>query len=204
MDFESVKKGTTTVALITKDAVVLASDRRASAGYLIVHKKAKKIHKIDDHIGITAAGAVGDIQALISLLKAEVSLYSMKHAKRMNTKSIANLTSRILYGRRMFPYIAWLVVGGYDEKPSAFSIDPIGGVSEDNFISTGSGSQVAYGVLEDSFKEDMELDDGIRLAVRCINAAEKRDLATGDGIAVAVVDEKGYRELSEKEIKEVM
>ncbi len=197
---EDIKKGTTTVAIVCKDAVVLATDRRASMGYLVAHKNVKKVYKIDDNIGVTVAGSVGDIQSLIGSLRAEVNLYKMKNGAKMSTKSLATLTSHILHGQRYYPLIAWLVVAGFDEKPAAYSIDPIGGVNEDNAISTGSGSLVAYGVLESLYKENLGWEEGASLAAKAINAAIERDLATGNGISMAVIDKDGYRELSDEDI----
>lgn len=201
---DNLKKGTTTVVVVCDKAVVLATDKRASTGYLIAHKNAQKLFKITDTIGATCAGVVGDIQSLIGLLEAEANLYEMKNGKKISTKALARLTSNILQGQRYYPLIAWLILGGYDSNGAeAYSIDPIGGVNKDTMISTGSGSTMAYGVLEDRFRENMTLEEGIELSIRAINAAIQRDLATGDGIAVAVVDSSGYRELSKEEIETI-
>jgi len=197
---EDIKKGTTTVAIVCKDAVVLATDKRASMGYLVAHKNVRKVYKLDDHMGATVAGSVGDIQSLIGSLKAEINLYKMKNGVKMSTKALATLTSHILHGQRYYPLIAWLVVAGFDEGPVAYSIDPIGGVNEDKAISTGSGSLVAYGVLESMYREGMGWEEGATLAVKAIKAAIERDLATGNGITLAVIDKDGYRELSDDEI----
>jgi proteasome beta subunit len=201
---DNLKKGTTTVVVVYDKGVVLATDKRASMGYLIAHKNAQKLFKITDTIGATCAGIVGDIQSLIGLLEAEANLYEMKNGKKISTKALARLTSNILQGQRYYPLIAWLVLGGYDSNGAeAYSIDPVGGVNRDTMISTGSGSTMAYGVLEDRFRENMTFEEGIELGVRAINAAIQRDLATGDGIAVAVIDSSGYRELSKKEIETI-
>jgi len=201
---DNLKKGTTTVVVVYDKGVVLATDKRASMGYLIAHKNAQKLFKITDTIGATCAGVVGDIQGLIGLLEAEANLYEMKNGKNISTKALARLTSNILQGQRYYPLIAWLILGGYDSNGAeAYSIDPVGGVNKDIMISTGSGSTMAYGVLEDRFRENMTLEEGIELGVRAINAAIQRDLATGDGIAVAVVDSSGYRELSKEEIENI-
>jgi len=201
---DNLKKGTTTVVVVYDKGVVLATDKRASMGYLIAHKNAQKLFKITDTIGATCAGIVGDIQSLIGLLEAEANLYEMKNGKKISTKALARLTSNILQGQRYYPLIAWLVLGGCDSNGAeAYSIDPVGGVNRDTMISTGSGSTMAYGVLEDRFRENMTLEEGIELSVRAINAAIQRDLATGDGIAVAVIDSSGYRELSKEEIETI-
>ncbi|MCK4309887.1 MAG: archaeal proteasome endopeptidase complex subunit beta [Methanomicrobia archaeon] len=202
---DNFKKGTTTVAIVCDKGVVLATDKRASAGYLIAHKNAQKLFKITESVGVACAGVVGDIQSLIGLLRAEANLYEMKDRKKISTKALAQLTSNILQGQRYYPLIAWLVLGGYDSNGAeAYSIDPIGGVNKDTMISTGSGSTIAYGLLEDRFRENMTIEEGIELSIRAINVAIQRDLATGDGIAVTIIDSSGYKELSKKEIENVV
>lgn len=199
-----VMKGTTTVAIVGKDGVVLAADKRASMGSVVAHKNAQKVFQISEFSGATGAGSVGDIQNFVDLLRVEANLYRIKHNEEMSTKSLATLASRILFGYRMYPYLALFIVGGYDEKPHAFSLDPFGGMNEDKYIATGSGMQIAQGLLEDQYKEDMSLKESKNLAVRCIKAATQRDLATGDGISMAVITKEGYKELTQKEIEEVL
>lgn len=197
-------KGTTTVALVGKDGVVLASDKRASMGYAVAHKNAQKVFQLSDSVGATGAGSVGDIQNFVNLLKVESNLYRIKTNQELSVKAFATLASRILFGYRGFPYLALFIIGGYDKKPTAFSLDPFGGMTEDKFIATGSGMQVALGVLEDQYDENMPLENMKKLAARCIKAATQRDLATGDGISMSVITEDGYKELTPKEIEEVL
>jgi proteasome beta subunit len=199
-----IKKGTTTVALVGKDGVVLAADKRASMGGAVAHKNAKKVYQISDSVGATGAGSVGDIQNFVNLLRVESNLYRIKNNQDLSVKSLATLASRILFGYRVYPYLALFIIGGYDTKPTAFSLDPFGGMNEDKFVATGSGMQVAQGVLEDQYKENMSVKEMEKLAVRCINAATQRDLGTGDGISMVVITKDGFKELTEKEINEVL
>ncbi len=197
-------KGTTTVALVGKDGVVFAADKRASMGYAVAHKNAQKIFQISDFVGATGAGSVGDIQNFVNLLRVESNLYRIKSNQNLTVKSLATLASRILFSYRVYPYFALFIVGGYDEKPTAYSLDPFGGMNEDKFIATGSGMQVAYGLLEDQYHENMSVKDLKKLAARCIKAATQRDLATGDGISMAVITKDGYKELTKEEVEEVL
>lgn len=200
-----VKKGTTTVALVCKQGVVLAADKRVSLGYTIAHKNAKKVLKVTNHIGVTTAGSVGDIQSLVGYLKAEAKLYEIKNNKMMSPKSLARLTSALLQGQRYYPIMAWLVLAGVDEeKGYVYSIDPIGGVSGDAMVATGSGMEPAYGVLDDRFSEDMDMDDAVKLAVRAISAAISRNMATGDGISIATITPDEYRDYSNEEIETIL
>lgn len=194
------KKGTTTVVLVCKNSVVFAADTQASAGSVIWSATTRKIFQIADNIAVTVAGSLGDAQNLVSLLKAEIALKRIGDSQ-MTTRSVASLSSRILHGNRAFPYIAWLILGGYDESPRAFSIDIFGGLTEDVYLASGSGMQVANGILEDQFKEGLDSEEGIALALRAIRSAQKRDLGTGGGIALSVITSTGYREFSEEEIQ---
>ncbi|MGF7117136.1 archaeal proteasome endopeptidase complex subunit beta [Methanobacterium oryzae] len=195
-------EGTTTVGLKCKNGVVFATEQRATMGNLIAHKGAQKIFKIDDHIGATIAGGVGDAQSLMKYISAEVALYGLRNGERISVESAATLTANILHSSRFYPFYVQTLLGGVDNKgPALFSLDPAGGVMADNVVSTGSGSPVAYGVLEDRYEEDMDVEEGIDVAIRAIQSAMERDAFSGNGVLVAVVTEEGFRSLPEEEVK---
>ncbi len=197
------KTGTTTVGVVCDKAVVLGAERKATMGYLVASKHAKKIMQLDEHIGMTIAGLEGDAQALDRYIKAELSLYKLKEDRRISVKAAASLIANILYARRFYPYYVQLVVGGYDNNPRLFSFDPSGSLTEENeYFSTGSGSPIAFGVLEDKFRKNMPVEEGKNLVFRAIKAATKRDIASGgSGIDVVVVDSRGFHRVSEEEAK---
>jgi len=92
-----------------------------------------------------------------------------------------------------------------DRGASIYSIDPIGGaIEETDIVATGSGSPMAYGVLEDAYKEGITTDEAVELAVRAIHSAMRRDSASGDGIDVVKITEDEYRELSRDEVEEII
>ena len=201
VDEERLLKGTTTIGLVCKDGVVLATERRATAGTMISNKQTQKVFKIDQNIGITIAGLVGDAQVLARYLKAEVSLYRLRRSAPLSAEGAATLLANILSGNRYYPYYAWLILGGVDGKGGhVFSVDPAGGCIEDRFVSVGSGSTFAYGLLEEGYSRDMSTSDGVDLALRGLTAAMKRDSASGDGYLVHVITAKGYRELDDDDI----
>ena len=201
VDGERLLKGTTTIGLVCKDGVVLATERRATAGNLIANKMTQKLFKIDGNLGITVAGLVGDAQVLARYLKAEVALYRLRRGAPLTAEGAATLLANILNGNRMFPYYAWLILGGVDGKGGhVYSVDPAGGSIEDKFVSVGSGSPFAYGVLEEGYSRDMSVADGVDLALRGLTAAMKRDSASGDGYIVNTITSKEYKEFSEEEI----
>lgn len=197
-----VETGTTTLGLVCKEGVVLAADRRATAGNLIAHKRTQKVYKIDDNIGLTTAGLVGDLQTLARYITAEVELYKLRRNAPMPVEACATLMANILSGSRFYPYWVQLVIGGFDRSGGhVFSLDAAGGNLPDKFVSTGSGSPFVYGVLEDHYKDGLTVDEGADLAVRAITASMKRDSYSGEGIDVAIITKDGFRTLDDKEVE---
>jgi proteasome beta subunit len=198
-------KGTTTVGVVCKDGVILASDTRVTMGFYVAHKQGKKVYQIDDHLAMTIAGSVADAQKAVDILTTNAKLYRIELNRPLPVSSAARLLSNLLFSARYVPLLAQVLVGGVDGTgPHVFSIDPFGSLTEEKYVSTGSGSPVAYGILEDKFKEGSHLKEMLPIIVKAVNAAMKRDSASGDSFAVAVIDSKGYRELSEKEKKQLL
>jgi len=199
---EETKKGTTTIGLVCKDGVVMATEMRATMGTLIAHKTTQKLFRIDDNLGLTVAGVVGDAQTLARYITAEVELYKLKRNQPMSVKSAATLTSNILAGQRFYPYYVGLILGGTDRDGNhVYSLDMVGGAIPDDFVTTGSGSPFVYGVLEDHYEKGMSVTDGVDLAVRSLHAAMKRDSASGDGYAVATITKEGFTLIDEKDLQ---
>jgi len=203
MEKEDVTKtGTTTLGMVCKDGVVIATETRATMGTLIAHKATKKLYKIDQHLALATAGLVGDLQVLARYLNAEANLYRLKRDMRMPVKSAATLMSNILNQRKFYPYYVQLILGGFDDSGGyVFSLDAAGGAIPDKYTAGGSGSPYVFGVLEDSYKDGMSTDEGIDIAVRAITAAKSRDAASGGNINVAVITKDGFKEISEDDIK---
>tara|TARA_B100000530_G_scaffold329873_1_gene272460 strand:+ start:282 stop:947 length:666 start_codon:yes stop_codon:yes gene_type:complete len=201
---KNLKKGTTTVGLVCKDGVVMATEMRATMGNLIGHKTTQKLFKISDNMALTVAGLVGDAQMLARWLSAEVSLYELKTGSQMSLKASSTLMANIMNGRRYMPFWVQLLLGGIDsEGGHVYSLDAAGGSIPDKFQTTGSGSPFVYGVLEDRFKEDMTVKEGKELGVRALVAAMKRDSASGDGISMCVINSGGYQKVEPEEIEKI-
>ncbi|MEM5815197.1 MAG: archaeal proteasome endopeptidase complex subunit beta [Candidatus Aenigmatarchaeota archaeon] len=198
---EIKKTGTTTVGILCKNAVVLAAEKKSTLGYLVASKESEKILILDDHIAMTIAGASGDAQVLARYLKAEFKLYETMHKKKITVKGAATLLSNILQSSKYFPYYVQLVIGGVDNKgPHLYSLDAIGGMEEEKqFTSTGSGSPIALGVLEDQYRENITIEEAKELARRAIKAAIERDIGSGGkSIDIAVVTKNGIEITTEK------
>ena len=195
--------GTTTIGMIAKDCVVLASDQRATMGFLIASKTAKKIYKITDRIGATIAGSVADAQSIMELLAAEAKLFEIQRGRPIRVKALTRLLSNIMFQGRG-AYMLGSLVGGFDDEgPQVFYTDFVGSVIPDNYVTNGTGSPVALGVLEAEYKEDLPKKKAIELAVRAIAAAIERDAATGNSILVSVIDKDGYQEIPKETIMKI-
>lgn len=195
--------GTTTVAMTCTDGVVLGTDTRVTAGYLfIAHRKGKKVHKIDNHIGVTIAGTVAEAQNVIDTLRYYANIYKLENQKPIPVRSVARIAANIFFAQRYYPFIADFLIGGYDQEEAnaLYSVDFFGALTREDVVSTGSGSPVAYGVLEDEYRKGMTTKQVIPIAIKAVNAAIKRNAGTGDGFDVAVITkERGYYELTSEE-----
>ena len=192
-------KGTTTIGIVFDGGVILATEKRATMGYMIASKKAKKVYKVADRIGLTTAGGVGDAQQLARILTVECNLYQIRRSRPITVGAAATLLSNYLNQNRHFPYYVQLLVGGIDETgPSVYSVDAMGGATkEEEIVATGSGSPMAYGVLEDRYRKNMKEDEAIDIAVRALKSAMKRDAGSGEGIHVVVITKDKYDVLAE-------
>lgn len=201
------KKGTTTLGLVCKDGIVLAADKRASLGHLAMHKSVDKILKITDYIGLTTAGMVGDAQKLHDYLKAELQLYLLEKEEEPTVEVASKLLSNILYeGRKSFiPYGSWFLVAGKSEDGGykVASLDNGGSVIFDNIAGSGSGMELAYGVLDDYYTENITTDQAKKIAVKAVTSSLKRDVFSGDGIDVVIINEKGYKKLNKEEVNKL-
>lgn len=202
-----LKKGTTTVGIVCKDGIVLAADKRASAGYLVANKDEQKVVQISDNIAVTTAGLVSDIQLITKLMRAEISLKKIRTSKDPTVKEAANLMASIVYANirkfSTFQSIVGFLMAGKDNS-KGFSLYEIGIdgslTKSDEYLTDGSGMMVALGVLESNYKKGLSIDEGIKLAVRTINAAIQRDTPTGNGIDVFTITSKGVEKAFTKKV----
>jgi proteasome beta subunit len=202
---DQIKKGTTTCALTCKDGVVLAADTRASAGLFIADRHVMKIQRVDRHLAMTIAGGVADAQNLVDTMRYNANIYRLQNKELMPVKSASRLCSNILFNQRYFPYYVQIIMAGYtkDEGSQINNIDLFGSLTSEKFISTGSGSPVAYGYLVSEYKPYLSVNEAYKIAMQAIAAAIRRNAGTGDNINVVIIDENGYRELSKEQKAEV-
>jgi len=185
------KTGTTTIGIATAEGVVVATDKRASlGGRFVSNKNVQKVEQIHPTAALTLVGSVGGAQSFIRTLRAEVNLYEARRDDDMSMKALSTLAGNFARGGPFFAINP--ILGGVDEEGThVYSIDPAGGVMEDDYTITGSGLTVAYGTLEDRYEEDMSNDDARQAAAAAIQAASERDTGSGNGIYIADVTAEG-------------
>lgn len=205
-DNNSMKTGTTTVAIKCKDCIVLAADKRATAGHLIANKFIDKIFTIEDYLAITTAGTVSDVQLLLKLIKAELRLKKLRTNRKVSVSEAANLLAGMVYSniRKLstIPGISHFLFAGYDHTGfHVYDIYPDGSISEaDDFLASGSGSVFALGVFETLYKPSMSMDEGKSLVIKALNAAMQRDSASGNGMDVVVISTDGAKKILTRKV----
>jgi len=202
---EGLKTGTTTLGIVCKDGVVIAADKRATAGHFIAGKDMDKVVLINDTIAITLAGSVSDAQIFIKLFRAELKLKNVKTNRNTTIKEAANLAARMSYEgvRQYFPSMAHYLLAGFDKEGThLYEIYPDGSLMEvKDFISSGSGSPMVYGILEQTYKDTITVKEAEDAAVKAISAAMQRDSASGNGIDVMTITKGGIRKTVQKKMQ---
>ncbi len=198
-----VFRGTTTVGIRCADGVVLATDRRVTAGFFIANKRGKKILQVDDRIYATIAGVVADAQMLIDSIRAQVKYLKVTTKQPLSVRAVASLISNLLFSSsRFFPYIVQVIVAGVDEEgPRMFNVDFFGTMTDEKYIATGSGTPLALAVLETSYRSDLKVKEAIPIAVEAIKAAMKWDPGSGEGFDVVVISKEGVEEIPQEKLE---
>jgi len=193
---QTLKTGTTTVGLVCKDAVILGTDRRATMSYFVASKTAEKLHKIQEHLYMTIAGGVADAMYLVDVLRAETALYQLKEEAPIKVKSAGKMLSNILYQNKMYPFQVGLILGGVSEVegPTLLNLGAYGSILPDKFCAVGSGQNFSYGVLEAKYKDNLSISAGKEIIIKAITSSIIRDMASGNGIDLAIIKEKGPAE----------
>ncbi len=187
--------GATTVGVVFSDGVILAAEKRVTYGYFIMSKGGKKVFKITDRIGVACAGLVGDMQILAKEMEAQANLYSMDTGRKISVRSASKLMANVLFNRRYAPLITQTIVGGLDEDgPSLFVLDVLGSLIPDKYAVVGTGTELAIGVIEEGYKENMDVQEAKDLVTRSIKSAVSRDSMSGDGIDFLIITKEGITE----------
>ena len=202
IDEETLKKalltGTTTVAIMVKDGVVVGTESQATAGYTVATKQAQKLFQINDFTAATISGGVADCQYVISRLQALSRLKQIEDNQVPDPKYIANICRNILFSGRSY-YLSLMIIAGYSNEINSgilYGIDLLGTLyEEDKYLSYGSGSPFSLGVLEADWKQDLTIDEGLKLVKTAITSSRERDAASGFKIQLCSIDKSGFKQV---------
>lgn len=190
----SYMPGATAVGIAFKGGVVVAAEKRVTYGTYVVSKTGRKVFKISDKVGAACAGLIGDMQVLMREISAYVKIRELEMRRELPPNSVAKLLSVIMFERRFAPFITQIVIGGVDDKSLVYVLDPLGSIIPDKYASVGSGAEMAIGVIENEYTDNMSEDAAKNLAIKSIKSSIQRDAASGDGIDIMIVTQSGIRE----------
>ncbi|HEY5737221.1 MAG TPA: proteasome subunit beta [Nitrososphaeraceae archaeon] len=190
--------GATAVGISFNNGVLLASEQRVSFGNFLVNKNTKKTFVLTENVGAACAGMVADMNVLARQVAALSKIRKMEIRREVPTNSVAKLMSVIMFERRYFPLLTQVIVGGYDDKPRIYTLDPLGSLLPDEYAAVGSGAEMALGILDGQYNSQMSEDDAKKLAIKSIKAAIQRDASSGDGIDILTISNRGKNEESLK------
>lgn len=189
--------GATAVGITYNDGVLLAAEKRVSYGNFVVNKNTKKTFNVTDHVGAACAGMVADMQVLVRQVSALSKIRKLETRRNVEPNSVAKLMSVIMFERRYFPLLTQVVVGGITTgKPEIYTLDPLGSVLPDRYAAVGTGAEMALGVMDADYSEDMNEEKATNLALKSIKSSIQRDSASGDGIDILIINKSGKSENS--------
>jgi len=204
--------GTTVVGLATDEAVVMAADRRMSlGGRFTANKSVRKVEQVHPTAAMGISGSVGPAQDLLRRLRAEASLYESRRGEAMSLDALARTAGGLIRGLPVTPLLGGVEPGieGSDgdadsgdaetARARVYELDGGGSVLADDYAATGSGMQVAYGVLERRYDRGASVEAAREAAVAAVAAASERDTASGNGVTVTTVTGEGVETVAREE-----
>ncbi|MEM4325580.1 MAG: hypothetical protein QXE62_07445 [Candidatus Nitrosocaldaceae archaeon] len=198
MAFEQFIPGATAVGVTFDDGVVLAAEKRISLGTYVMSKSGKKTFKLTEKVGAACAGMIADMQILMRQIEAFAKIRKLEIKRELPPNSIAKMLSTVMFERRYFPLLTQIIIGGINNKPVIYTLDPLGSILPDEYAAVGSGAEMAIGVIESKYKRGLSEEDAKNLAIQAIRAAIARDAASGDGVDMLIINKEGIKEESIK------
>jgi proteasome beta subunit len=186
--------GATAIGISYSEGIILAAEKRVSYGNFVVNKNTKKTFPVTEHVGAACAGMIADMQILVRQVTALAKIRKLETKRVVATNSIAKLMSVIMFERRFFPLLTQVVVGGIEERPQIYTLDPLGSVLPDDYAAVGSGAEMALGVMDAEYTQAMSEDNARNLVIKAMKSSILRDSSSGDGIDLLTITKNDLRE----------
>ncbi len=210
-----IPHATTVVAIRCEGGVVMAGDRRATAGFSIAGRRMEKVQPADDYSGVAIAGSAGPAVEMIRLFQTQLEHYEKVQGDQLSLEGKANQLAQMVRANlpaAMQGFVVVPIFAGFDQRRArgrVFTFDATGGRYEElDFATTGSGASHARNWIKSAWHDGLSSDDAISLAIRSLFAAADEDVATGgpDLVrriypSVAVIDADGYQALADADVE---
>jgi proteasome beta subunit len=194
LSFDAYIPGATAVGITYKDGVIMAAERRITLANYVLSKSGKKVFVVTDSVGAVCAGMISDMQNLVREVGVYTKLKELEVKRTLRPGAVAKLMSVLMFERRYSPFITQVILGGIDEKPKVYVLDPLGSVITDDYAAVGTGAEMAVGVIEAGYTPSMSAKDAKELLLSSMRAAIARDSMSGNGIDILTIDKSGIRE----------
>lgn len=186
------RKGTTTLAFITKDGIAIAVDSRATSGSYIASQTVNKVIEINKYLLGTMAGGAADCFYWEKLVGLHAKKYELENNKRISAAEASMYLSNCVYRYKGYGLSMSTMICGYDESgPRIYNVTDDGNRISCKLLSVGSGSTIAYGILTARYNYDMDKAEAIELARDAIFYAGHRDAASGGSVNLYFMDQDG-------------
>lgn len=187
------RRGTTTLAFIFKEGMVIAVDSRATSGSYIASQTVNKVIEIDPFLLGTMAGGAADCFYWEKLLGLHAKRYELENNKRISAAAASMFLSNCVYRYKGYGLSMSTMVCGYNEDgPKIYNVTDSGARIESNLFSVGSGSTIAMGILSSRYKFDMTKEEALSLGKDAIFHAGHRDAASGGLVNLYFMDQNGW------------
>ena len=209
-----IPEATTVLAVKYRDGVVMAGDRRATAGNVIAHRRVQKVFAADEYSAVAISGTAGMAAELIKLFQTELEHYEKIEGTRLSLEGKANYLARMVRNHLPLAFQGLVVVPlfcGFDKSTDSgrlYTFDVVGGrYEEQDYATTGSGGPEAKSFIKTAYDPDMDESAALRVAIEALVAAAEEDTATGGPDLkrkiypnVVTVTEAGFTEIDDDRI----
>ncbi len=207
--FEAVRRGWTTVGVKSKSGVVIAAEKRKITPLMDI-RGVEKIFIIDEHVGLSFAGLVADARVLIDYARLRAIQHRLLYDEPIDveylTKSVCDIKQAYTQHAGVRPFGVALIIAGVDDKgPRLFMTEPGGQYMSYYAVAIGSGGQAATDFLERNYREDMSLEEMLKLAIQAISKAAEEKLSPEKlEVGYASVEDRKFKKMSEEELEKVL
>lgn len=201
---EAVKRGATAIGVCAKDGVVLVAFKSIHSK-LVVPDSLKKVFEVDRHIAVTASGLIADARRLVEVARVDSQRHRITYNESPTVDAIARSVCDLMQVYTQYggirPFGVSLLIAGVDSQPRLFEAEPSGAMTSYKADSIGASKKEVDEILEANYKDNMDIDEAIKLAVDALRQTQEEKLQQ-ENVEISVIPTKSKRchTLSDKEV----